>query len=98
MPLLSPAVLIMTIEVFKGIGEGVMDVHINNSYMKMCALTCMIQVLSWIYPFIWYIILCPSADIPKDASSLFFFMVRENLDREWMNPARFIDEVCDIAP
>jgi hypothetical protein len=35
-----------------------------------------------------------SADTPKDASSAFFYLVKENLDDEWANPQKFADEVC----
>jgi hypothetical protein len=51
------------------------------------------QMLSWVYPYIRYFALQPSPELLKDASSAFFYMVRENLDDEWATPAKFIDEV-----
>lgn len=50
-------------------------------------------MLSWIYPYIWYSIHKPSADAPKDISSAFMRMVKENLDQEWKDPNKLMDEV-----
>ena len=50
-------------------------------------------MLSWLFPYIRYMAVRPSHDSPKDASSAFFYMVKENLDGEWASPAKFIDEV-----
>jgi hypothetical protein len=55
---------------------------------------CITQCLSWVYPYIRYLSQRRSADTPKDASSAFFYLVKENLDDEWANPQKFADEVC----
>jgi hypothetical protein len=47
-----------------------------------------------VYPYIRYLSQRRSADTPKDASSAFFYLVKENLDDEWANPQKFADEVC----
>lgn len=65
--------------------------------MNNCGLTFRImQLLSWIYPYIRYISLRRSADTPKDASSAFFSMVKDNLDEEWAHPQKLIDQVSEI--